>query len=378
MTARRPRGRGKPRGVLSRWLRRLFAAGFLAFAAALIAVAAFIGVRCYSSVDAARSSTPADVPPGVAGYARAEAFTYLTLPEWFIVYSADDYATFIQSSSPSSFPFLTSAAQYWRYYDAMCQATRDTHPFETGYHVMLGVIGASFTAESVVKSAYENTVGRFTAWLSSRDTSEDRFAARVAREYGQFMHRTPWYEFPFASRLRELWTLPASGSHTVRRWERRMALSAEYGGKALYGWLIGLASRSAYGAEPTTIHARVIVDEAAMLQRMPVTVVTRTKREAFIVQLPRYEAFTPAALATAEGGAQFIDIAGNDEILATVLAPRGLRTDALRASRALVSQPLPIDATRSRIALRIAVNDLRRATVELRAAGATVEHLYDY
>ena len=61
--------------------------------------AGFIGVKCYSSAPASR---PPAVPPpdGVAGYTRAEAFTYLTLPEWFIVYSTDEYAAFIATRPP--------------------------------------------------------------------------------------------------------------------------------------------------------------------------------------------------------------------------------------------------------------------------------------
>ena len=91
--------------------------------------------------------------------------------------------------------------QYWGAYGAACDATRGRYPFEMGYHVMLGVIGVSLTAEYGIKAIYENTVGRTTEWLFSTDTPEDVFAAGVAAEYGQFMHTTPWYQFPFADRL---------------------------------------------------------------------------------------------------------------------------------------------------------------------------------
>ena len=65
--------------------------------------AGFIGVKCYSSAPASR---PPAVPPpdGIAGYARPEAFTYLTLPEWFIVYSTDEYARLHRDAAPERFP----------------------------------------------------------------------------------------------------------------------------------------------------------------------------------------------------------------------------------------------------------------------------------
>jgi hypothetical protein len=67
------------------------------------------------------------------------------------------------------------------------------------------VIGASFTIESAVKSVYENTIGRASAWMSSSETEEDRVASGVAAEYGASMHEGPWYRFPFAGRLARLW-----------------------------------------------------------------------------------------------------------------------------------------------------------------------------
>src|SRR5688572_12209807 len=44
------------------------------------------------------------VTDDIPGYARAEDQTYLTFPEWYIVYSADEYADFISENPPSHFP----------------------------------------------------------------------------------------------------------------------------------------------------------------------------------------------------------------------------------------------------------------------------------
>ena len=37
-------------------------------------------------------------------YVRSQSQTYLTLPEWYIVYSADELAGFLQTARPSGFP----------------------------------------------------------------------------------------------------------------------------------------------------------------------------------------------------------------------------------------------------------------------------------
>src|SRR4051812_40598778 len=53
-------------------------------------------------------TSPADVPPQIqqlrqdqVNYIRGEDRTYLTLPEWYIVYSADEYADFTAQGRPS-------------------------------------------------------------------------------------------------------------------------------------------------------------------------------------------------------------------------------------------------------------------------------------
>jgi hypothetical protein len=355
----------------------LLIGGILALIVAAVSTAAFIGVRCYGSpaVNSARAAAPA--PKSIADYARPEVFTYLTLPEWFIVYSTDEYARFVRTGSASDFPYLGSVGQYWGYYDAMCQATRETYPFESSYHVMLGVIGASFTIENAIKAVYENTVGRFTEWLSTRDTPEDRFGAKVAADYGAFMHTTPWYEFDFGGRLWQLWTdVPLGGPHMVRKWERRLALSAEYGTKAVYGWLLGAASQGAYGAEDAKIHARVARDSGAM--RTGLELVEAPGERDQVVRLPRYEAFTKAALALVGTGTRFVDIAGNDDILVTALAPDSVNEGALKVATVVTSRPVLTEPGRKRLALRAPVAQLHRAVEELRNAGATIEHLYDY
>ena len=162
-------GRKKPRRRILRGLIRLLVLSLLAVG---LLTALFIGTKCYSgTASAANASTPA--PNGVPGYARAESFTYLTLPEWYIVFSADEYASLLAQRPPSAFPYIGAARQYWGFYGAACQATKGVYQFETGYHVMLGIIGASFTIESALKLIYENTVGRATEWLSSTDTPEE-------------------------------------------------------------------------------------------------------------------------------------------------------------------------------------------------------------
>ena len=368
------------RGRLVRVLKRLFKAAALAAAVAVVWSALFIGVRCYS-----RESRPQVVPPevqrasaGLTGYGREEASTFLTLPEWYIVYNTEEYARFTGGQSPARFPYLGSIRQFWSYYGGACQATKGAYPFSAGNHLMLAVIGSSFTAEYIVKGLYENTLGRLGEWISGRDTPEDAFAHKTAVAYGAFMHTVPWYEFPFFGRLSQLWReTPWRGPHLARKWERRMALTAEYGAKGVYGWLIGMSSGAAYGPEDLRIHARIDNASDAVFADGVVRKVKPLGARAYIVTIPRYEAFTARTKILIAQGVRFLDVAGNDEILITVLAPASL--NASEAGGVVVlDEAFLTDAATRRIAVTVEVRSLHEILPRLEKMGATIEHVYDY
>jgi hypothetical protein len=336
----------KRRGLLSRLVRAVFKLGVLALLAAATWSAFFIGTRCYSR----RSTDPS----------ATEASTFLTLPEWYIVYNTEEYATFTAGAAPSHFPYGGSITQYWRYYGAACDATAGRYPFSGGNHLMLAVIGSSFSIEYALKGLYENTAGRLSDMLSGHNTAEDALAHSTAVEYGAFMHTVPWYDFPFGAKLSQLWrATPMRGPQMFRKWERRFALTTEYGVKAVYGWLIGLGTHAAYDAVQPTLQAHV--------QRADGTAAT--------VTLPRYEAFTAAALGLVHGGARFSDIAGNDEILLTAIVPAGFEAGALNT---ILTERLLTDPTRVRIAVRTQVSQLHDVVASVERNGGRIEHLYDY
>lgn len=365
------RGRVKRR----RW-RLLFKLAVFALVVLIAAPALFITTQCYGT------GQRSPVKPGEftvePSAVREESFTFLTLPEWFIVYSAEEYGRFIGSAGPSQFPYIGSIVQYWGAYQDVCEVTKRQYAFQTGYHVMLGVIGVSFTVENAVKAVYEGTVGRLTEWVASTDTPEDRWAAQTAQEYGAFLHTVPWYQFPFASRLGALWTgTPLWGPHLLRKWERRAVLSAEYLFKAAYGSLMGLATASAYAPEDLQVHAVVRNAPESAFSGDSVVRLRTLGPGVDEIRMPRYEAFTKAALALDAAGAQFVTVAGRDVMLVTAVGPATMTLPEAPVS--LVSTlPILTDPARTRFALRMPIVRLRETVASLRAHGATVEHLYDY
>jgi hypothetical protein len=242
---------------------------------------------------------------------------------------------------------------------------------------MIGVIGASYTAEYAVKGLYEGTVGRITE-LVSTNTDEDAFLRGVARDYAAFVHHTPWYAFGFAGRLAGLWRSPAfDGFATLRKWERRFAGSAELAFKTAWGWAMGKASGAAYDPEADRILAWVRPPSRDALQLDSVTVLDPPDARSELVGLPRYEPFTKAVSELSRRRVQFVEIAGNRHIVMTVIAPRNWDVSA-DAAREVREWPILTDPTRKRVALSVGVERLHQVVPSLEAGGASIDHLYDY
>jgi FAD/FMN-containing dehydrogenase len=316
----------------------------------------------------------------VKGYKRDEAQTYLTLPEWLLVYYPAEYASSLEHRPPSAFPYFGAVAQFWSYYWQAYTLTRGTYPFNGRYHLMVFVIGSSYTAENVLKGAYENTVGRLTEWLASDGvTQEDVFAAEVARDYVEFIRVDPWYEFSFVRALKRLWAeTDFFGPHIVRKWERKLILSAEYLVKAQYAMLIKVATKTAYGDADAEMLARVENVTPESLRGEPKVKVLETFEDgSTLLSLPRYEAFRDVVTRLVASGARFKEIAGNDEILMTSVIPVTGRPE-LTAGRILFDRPLLTDPRQARIGVCVPVRSLHQLLIQLADAKLEIEHIYDY
>jgi len=310
---------------------------------------------------------------------RNEEQTYLTFPEWYLVYSPVEYAAFVKHSPPSEFPFFGHLRQFWSSYRHVYRATRD-RPLNTEYHVMIMVIGVSTTVEYALRSAYENVVGRLSELTATYGTTaEDRLAARVAQDYVDFIRDRPWYEFDYVTPLRELWAGPALGSGVVRKWERRYALTTEWAVKAGYAWLLGLGTAATYGAEaPTTTVLLARLPEGAEAELPRMAVVERFGDGSALVTLPRYDDFKDHAAPLAVRGADFTEIAGNRTvILLSALVPGGWASP-VEGSRVLFTQPVLTEPGRQRVVLVVPVARLADTLRVLRDGGHELEHVYDY
>jgi FAD/FMN-containing dehydrogenase len=319
---------------------------------------------------------------GTKGYLRDEGQTFLTHPEWYIVYSSDEYAEWLRTKLPTDFPYLASIGQYWVNYREARAITAHQYPFNGGYHAMLAVIGTSYSAELALKGIYENTIGRFSGWTAGHQLSdEDRYAADVATDYGRFIHVYPWYKYPFGAKLRGLWTdLPLFGAHPIRKLERKVFLTLEYGIKAAYAAVIAAGTQAAYGTEDDRMQLVATGWTDSLASAFP-SVLKRAQLDSqhTLLAAPRYDAFRDLTLGlSTNDSVHLTEIAGNDDILLTGVAPAAW-TSPVVGGQVVYALPLPTDSTRQRVAMRVRVPDLLGVLRALREDhGLTVDHIYDY
>nr|WP_277998342.1 hypothetical protein [Sphingomonas liriopis] len=342
-------------------------AGLGAIAATLVVVPVVgIDVGCRAG-PVPSVAMPSPVPRGER---RPEARTWLTYPEWHIVYAAESLGRYLAAGGrPSSYDYGADVAGFWRSYCAIHRVA-GARAGAADAKLMIAIIGISFTAEMAVKAAWENIVGRLSEALGGWHSPEDRYAAAVQQRYGAFMHETPWYGFDFAGALGGLWRT-SGGWSLVRRPERRVALTGEYGVKALYAKGIGALA----GLQPdqTTLLMVVRASPAEIVAVDPRFRAIASGGGRTMVRVPRYAQLTDLIGMLAGRGIGIDDIAGNTTIFVTVRAP-----DRLRPRDVLVAMPLGDRPGWSRYGVTLPVAGLTRWIAVARASGAEIEHVYDY
>lgn len=331
---------------------------------------------------ATAGNPPAAISAGIEreipGYRRPEESTFLTYPEWAIVYAAREYAGFVAESHESGFPYWRYVGRFWRDYAMVIRATGG-YPFNRENHLMLVVIGTSHTIELAVQSLWENTVGRLTEWAAGwRKTPTDRFQAITAAEYAAFLDQVPWYRFPYGEKRAGLWATPsAAGSAAIRSSERKIAFGLAYTIKQIYAALVagGLEATSDPAALDIYVWARGPVEDAIRGEADTAIELDLGPHGAVFVTR-RYQVFTDMIPRLIARGVEFVEIAGNGLILVTLLSNDAL--DLPDGARELFAYQLPAEPFLRRTGIVVAVSDLHEILPALLAPEVRLEHVYDY
>ena len=301
--------------------------------------------------------------------------TFLTFPEWYLVFSPAEQADYFKTHTSTSFPYMKHVSQIWQSYKIVKQQIKGNFPVNKGYHFMIWVIGTSATIEYSAKALYETLIGRLTD-TKAVITDEDKFNAKYTQDYVDFIKDKPWYEFDFKSRLSTLWRGTSFfGDHFLRKIERKYMLTSELLVKTVYGKLIKLGTKTVYDeALPNTV---VLVNELPD-DTTGMNIIEKLPDSTALLNLPRYDKFNAAVTDLAKKGIVFKEIAGNNSaILLSLIMPK--EQNIVDDNAQLVfTQPFASDASMKRVVIAVTVPNLNLVLKKLDAENVKVEHVFDY
>ena len=317
----------------------------------------------------------------IADYHRGEEQTFLTIPEWYLVFNPLEYADYLEAGqNPSDFPFMASIDEYWSLYDRVIEISRaEAYPENSEYLTMLRVIGISTTVEYLFKSLYENSIGRLTRWVAGDDdTDEDKIIQKANRAYSDLIFDRAWYEFDFWSWVDRIWKEPAFfGSNMIRKYERKLFFTIEYGFKTLYAKLIGFGAKTAYEQSEGLIYMTADFEEVDGFAGIGAAIVVAVDEDAYLLSVPRWGEFTHTIPQMVNGGFDFRDISGNTRIAASIIVNSEVSFETKYADL-LFSSELVSNPDLTRVVMLVPVQNLREFTIEVRGKGYQFEHIYDY
>jgi hypothetical protein len=363
-----------------KWLRRILTAIAILVALTVLVPLAYIEGTCRPSSGAAAAGAPAVTLPAIdeAGYRRKLNNNFFTFPEWYIVYSFEDFGRFLDRASESQFNYLGHIFGFWRSFCTINRAVPATGESLTEVKTMIYIIGISYSVEYAVKGFYENTIGRVFEWIrGEKRTPQDEFGRAVLQDYAAFLYTIPWYKYPFREKLDGLMAISAPTPSPLRSWERDFALGTEYFVKIGYAALIQKALDAGGDDEPRDIMFVVAAPPQALAKEPRIKPVRALTAQWQLVQTPRYKDFTEILKGLLDQGYGVAEIAGNHDILITVIAPDATKLD-IKGTTELFSLELDARPGFRRAGLKAGVDRLVDINRELKARGASIEHFYDY
>lgn len=309
-----------------------------------------------------------------SAFHRSEANSYLTYPEWHIVYAYEGLAEKLKSGDEYTFDYFASIQGFWSSACALTRTAGQHGAADFNTRGTIHVIGVSFTAELLLKALYEETIGRAFAFLRGpQKTPQDVYAAEMAADYAAFLQQTPWYKYNFLSAIERLKAKPIEG---IRSHERRLALGLEWRGKAAYAGVIANAVQ-ATGEAALTIRSLVSNVTAEELGKIDGVEIIQTQTQGVLIETPRYRAFTDILSQIANAGGQIVEIAGNDDVMVTVIAPKGPQF-LLPPNVTLIKSVNRDGFDSQRLLLDVKMSELAPMLVAFSGGNLVLEHVYDY
>ncbi len=148
---------------------------------------------------------------------RSPDGTRATWIEWGNVRYSKQFAHFIQTKHAYAFDYLGHLGQHWKYFTTYIKESRTalslrkivlSDNFSMNIFILAATAFQCITG--YVASLPSMALARLTKgvnWRNATDlTALEREQAKIEQEYSSFIDHTPFYMFPYASKIRGLWS----------------------------------------------------------------------------------------------------------------------------------------------------------------------------
>lgn len=360
---------------IKKYLKRFFAALLIAIILLLMPIG-YIETFCTADFDKTTKSSKPILP---ASERRMEANTFLTYPEWHIVYAYEGLAKVLENNDEYAFDYFKSISSFWSTYCSLNKMANRYGGGDFNTRGTIHTIGVSFTLELLLKAAYEETIGRvFAAVRGNTKTSQDVYSGLMAKDYAKFLLQEPWYKYDFDTAINELWAEPIEdfSNGWSRSWERRLALSGEWKAKSGYAGVIASAVSAAGDAKIVIQSVVTNLSNEQLVAIKNVTVVSSAASE-IIIQTPRYRDFFNAIVDISNEGGVVKEIAGNDEVMISAIVKADYDLSIFKNGR-IVSRMSRDGYDDDRILILIDTSKLNSLVKSSAVLNIQLEHIYDY
>ncbi len=310
-----------------------------------------------------------------AQWQRDEAKTFLDYPKDHVAYAQAGLANVLRTGDEHEFDFTGSIVGYWTSYCELNKLAGQHGATETDDRIPLHLTGAGFTLDMVLKAAYEETLGRlFISNRGEEKTPQDLRAAQVAQDHARFLRDAPWYDYDYDAAIEALWAEPLP--QQMRGWERRLALGGEWTAKSVAAGIVaGRMDDAASRHGP--LHAVVTGLQSAQLNAMPDVAIAVDHPNYAIIRTLDGRHFTGTLQAIADAGGRILEIAGNDEIMMSLISPEPVPMSTIAPHRVITI--LDRDGfDDKRVLVIVEIPELAALLVKLNDSVVDVERVYPY
>ena len=272
---------------------------------------------------------------------RPKGGTRATWIEWGNVRSAKEYAEFVQNHHAFAYDYIGDLRQHWQHFwNYLVENKRDK---EVGIREMLFsgdmamnlFILTTATVQLGLSAVVNAPLQVFARWRHGPHwrnvvnlTNYEKYEARVQKEYSTSIDETPFYQFPYLSKIGPLWKVIWQGNEgfltKIGSSFSALISTISYLASAAISWPIRKIYTSPVALEPDRI--TVLIKDYyyrmnTISQQFPqITEIFRLNDGHVWLSVPRYRPFTKICKAMADKEIEILEIGGRKEISMDVVS----------------------------------------------------------